>query len=59
MLKPEVPNTAPAEGLPYPREFSYNPNQNTPEPANQGLRDFLKRTAKCVGRGLEMQSAGS
>ncbi len=32
-------------------QFSYNPNQNTPDPDNQGLQDYKKLPSRCVGAG--------
>ncbi len=41
-----------------PTDFSSNPNQNTPEPANHSLQGYLLISDRCVGAGLELKSAG-
>ncbi len=51
-----VSNHPPGE-LPSCR-FQLRPQSNTPEAANQGVRDCLIITDRCVAAGLELKSAG-
>ncbi len=39
-------------------QIRFQPQSNTPEPANQGVQSFLIITGRCARAGLELMSAG-